>query len=181
MSSINNSHSGRGRDEASQLSGRIPKKAKSSPNHDAAADDATNTVPKSADSFTNASDDDPLDAIAKARMAMMKFQEILGEKPSHNNHLADNSLSSSIGGTVAQVTDDPTKLNGEKEGDNAIDDEKEVALKEAKEKEEEEKKQKEEEKKRQEEDARQRQRIIDGEAKRRAFKPKIATALDSLL
>lgn len=180
MSSINNSHSGRGRDEASQLSGRIPKKAKSSPNHDAAADDATNTVPKSADSFTNASDDDPLDAIAKARMAMMKFQEILGEKPSHS-HLADDSLSSSIGGTVAQVTDDPTKLNGEKEGDNAIDDEKEVALKEAKEKEEEEKKQKEEEKKRQEEDARQRQRIADGEAKRRAFKPKIATALDSLL
>ncbi|KAG7351220.1 hypothetical protein IV203_010580 [Nitzschia inconspicua] len=173
MSSTRNHASGRSRDDSVHISGRIPKKAKNSSN--GASPPSKDTVSTSANNDRSNATDDTLDAITKARMAMMMFEEVTGEPSSFRFDSASsngddgNGKSSSVG----------TTQNGGKNQDKSTNED-HTAADEAKKIEEKKRQEEEEERNRQEEEARQRQRA-DGEAKRRAFKPKIATALDSLL
>ncbi|KAG7354315.1 hypothetical protein IV203_003671 [Nitzschia inconspicua] len=177
MSSTRNHASGRSRDDSVHISGRIPKKAKNSSN--GASSPSKDTVSSSAKNDRSNATDDTLDAITKARMAMMMFEEVTGEPSSYRF----DSVSSN-GGDGKEMTDGKsrnvvTTQNGGKNQDKSTNED-HTAADEAKKIEEKKRQEKEEERKRQEEETRQRQKA-DGEAKRRAFKPKIATALDSLL
>ena len=145
------------------IAGRIPKKPKGSSNGTGNGSSASAVAPPSQNgSSTLAADEDPM---AQALKAMQAFREVTGEAAP--KEAEEDKKPAAV---------EPAKTDEELAAEKKQREEEEAAAK---------LKQEEEEaaakKKQEEEEAKERQRIKDGYAKRQAFKPKIATALDSLL
>jgi hypothetical protein len=190
MSGHSRLSSSRGREEAERKSERIPKKPKIHHSNDGGysvtrASYTSEAVATNDDDDKNkicvTADDDPLDA---AKKALMKFQEITGEPSTYifdsaaskgkacdakfiahrpNNDTHDGSAFPQQNGNrklVEGSSDDSTTL---KEQERKRNEERETC------------------ERQEEEVARRKQRVEEGAAKRRAFKPKIATAMDTLL
>jgi protein DGCR14 len=181
--SRNNRSLSRGSEEMSgDISRRIPKKSKSSREASTVSSNGTShvtsaTAPPASSAAPPSDDDDDnsqaakgtsaidnsSDPMAQALKAMQAYQSLTGETTKLHFNTASNDATDTDQASAAPIIPQKTEeeLAAEKE---QREQEEAAAIK-----------------KREEEEARERQRIKDGEAKRRAFNPKIATALDSLL
>mmetsp|Transcript_4531 Transcript_4531/g.7055 ORF Transcript_4531/g.7055 Transcript_4531/m.7055 type:complete len:192 (+) Transcript_4531:135-710(+) len=185
----------RGRDDIGEFTGRIPKKPKNSPAKPSPSSVSNGTKnsthskkeeSKPANNDNDAAKEKDLDPVAQARKALEMFQEVSGEAVQNyatTSSTNNNSTSVSSQGRTDEKDNGSNNSNANNrrrrighKGNDATKQRKDAKAETSNKVD-----AQEEKKKREEEEAKRQKRIEDGKARRRAFKPTIATSNDSLL